>query len=207
VVSKVLVVGDIHGNWTKFINLINQENPEVILQVGDFGWWGDENDKKIVFPKNTSIYFCDGNHENHPLLNTITNDITNNLHYMKRGSILTINNYNILFIGGGESPDQRLRTPGYDYFHEESITQKDIDNLPDIKIDIIISHTCPSKFKVSNRRMRVSELALDHVLEKYNPKRWYFGHWHFYKRGHYKDCYWICLNEIKGTHNFVQIDV
>jgi len=40
------------------------------------------------------------------------------------------------------------RTPGYDWFPEESITTGDLDRLPDIHVDIVISHTCPAEFEI-----------------------------------------------------------
>jgi len=66
---------------------------------------------------------------------------------MKRGSVLKLpDKRNILFIGGALSIDKKQRTIGYDWFPQETISQKNIFELPDEKIDIVISHTAPKYF-------------------------------------------------------------
>ena len=39
---KVLVVGDIHGDWGKLNSLLTVKRPDIVLQCGDFGWWPAE---------------------------------------------------------------------------------------------------------------------------------------------------------------------
>ena len=77
--EKIIVSGDIHGDWAALNSLINSKRPEVILVCGDFGYWGD------IFPKTknwddvkfrfhgetrikdsgigTKVFFAPGNHE------------------------------------------------------------------------------------------------------------------------------------------------
>ena len=43
----------------------------------------------------------------------------------------------VLFMGGALSVDKAWRTPGYDWFPEESITTGDLDRLPDVHVDIV----------------------------------------------------------------------
>jgi Icc-related predicted phosphoesterase len=195
--SKILIVGDIHGKWNDFNNLIEELTPDVILQVGDFGAWKDILVDKSIKNGSTRIYFCDGNHEDHIFLKNSKQEILPNIFYMKRGSVLTLsNNFNILFFGGAESIDKNLRTPGYDWFPEESITQKDLDNLPDNHIDMIISHTCPIEFRVKDVIHESSRHALSIVLKRYKPDLWVFGHWHTFIQGQHKNCRWTSLNMI-----------
>jgi len=223
---KIIVCGDVHGCWGFLNELIKKEDPNIILQCGDFGYWpsfdmkmavdnpapyiratykfnGIENDK-------TKIYWCDGNHEEFSKLNVIKNNETHpNVFYMKRGATLTLPDGRVvLFMGGAESIDKHYRIQGLDWFPEELITQKDVYNLPDIKVDIIISHTCPTEFNIYDGLMLKcndpSRKALSTLLEKYNPSLWYFAHWHIYAEGSYKDTKWFCLN-MSGEDNWWKV--
>lgn len=212
----ILVCGDIHGYWSSLNTLINKKSPSMILQCGDFGYWPkfhgqsiDGTGKKWDFyglkNQDTKIYWCDGNHEDHwGLKNVSNNEILPNVFYMKRGSALTLpDGRNILFIGGAQSIDRFSRTTGVDWFPEETITQKEIYDLPDVNIDIIISHTCPEEFLCElgfedYRKEKYKDpscKALSYVLEKYRPSLWYFGHFHVSKSGYTSRCRWTCLNQ------------
>jgi hypothetical protein len=66
-------------------------------------------------------------------------------------------------------------------------------------IDIVISHTAPSLFIKQLGHMNGKERDstcqfLDFILNNYNPKYWYFGHFHRTKNGYDKGCKWFALN-------------
>ena len=215
---KIIVCGDTHGEWGYLNKLIHLKNPDIVIQCGDFGYWPGFEVKKIglydtqyvransyklcsgIKNKNTKIYWCDGNHEDFSKLKKVKDtEICPNVFYMKRGTTLTLPDKRVvLFMGGADSIDKKYRTPGYDWFPDELISQKDIENLPDINVDIIISHTCPEEFDILDAaRAKIydpSRQALSYLLNKYNPSLWYFGHWHFYKEGYHNDTKWFCLN-------------
>lgn len=200
------VCGDFHGSFKKVNQFLNKKNEiSTIFQCGDFGFWPRERDDNISSLKNkdVKIYWCDGNHEDHESLKKIeNNEIIPNVFYMKRGSVLTLEDgRNVLFIGGAYSIDKLMRTPGRDWFPEELITQKDIYDLPDINIDIVISHTGPREFKVLEKEhyKDPSRDGLSHVLKKYKPKLWYFGHMHLFKQGFVDGCKWTCLSHIDDS--------
>lgn len=227
---KIIVVGDIHTYWAKLNVIINKYSPDIILQVGDFGYWPNFHNTTTISEgrprrnqkpwnqygirsKNTKIYFCDGNHENHWELNKFKKPtiIYDNVCYMPRGSTLTLpDGRNVLFIGGAESIDKRERIIGVDWFPEEVITQKDIYNLPDINIDIIISHTCPNefneevkkKFCLTDKFKDPSQDALSYLLKRYKPDEWYFGHFHDSLKGQYKNTTWFLMNEIDEPYSW-----
>ncbi len=213
----IVVCGDFHGKFkqvTKFIS----DSPEIttILQCGDFGFWPRffnpswygyvstpyRFDNNTLQNNNVKIYWCDGNHEDHDSIKKIeNNEVIPNVFYMKRGSVLTLEDgRKILFIGGAYSIDKDYRTPGRDWFPEETISQQDIYNLPEEKIDIVISHTAPIEFKIPDYHEDFyrdpSRYALSLVLEKYQPKLWYFGHMHCFKEGYNNNCKWTCLSAI-----------
>ena len=231
----VIVCGDLHGEWGSINKLINKRKPSIILQCGDYGWWPKMHNIygisvtggfgkwsqygiKNVYQNQTSakIYWCDGNHEDHWSLreefNSINGpaEIQKDVLYMKRGSVLTLpDGRNVLFVGGAYSIDKQWRKIGWDWFPEETITQKDIENLPEVRIDIVISHTCPLEFQdelmtSDDGRCRQkfkdpSMLALSYILKKYSPPLWYFGHFHFYKSGRTNGTAWTCLNKSPDT--------
>lgn len=161
----------------------------------------------------TKIYWCDGNHEDHWDLIEERNymkapcEMMPSVYYMKRGSTLELpDGRRVLFIGGADSIDKDGRLLGVDWFPEELISYGDIDSLPNIDIDIVISHTCPLEFHDGILRETFVEKikdpsthALSHVLERYKPDLWFFGHFHASVIGKYRNTRWWCLNTIGET--------
>lgn len=221
--GKIMVIGDVHGNFSEMNTLINRRQPKIVLACGDFGYWprvkqyrdGYGRIVKMTKPRvgNTQVHWCDGNHEDHESLKSAPEDgqIWPNVFYHRRGSTWTLPDGRvILFVGGAESVDKNFRKPGWDWFPEESITQADIDALPDIKIDMVISHTCPMEFQMQNNPYfhnpeRGSRMALSIVLEKYKPKEWFFGHWHTHVVGEYYDTKWQAVNKLMDTGSWIWI--
>lgn len=212
---KILIVGDLHGDWGRLNTLITNKNPDIILQCGDFGWWPKmEITRPVLYkkqniwllkgikPKNTKIYWCDGNHEEHNLLvqDSLIHEMYENVYHASRGSVLKLpDNRNVLFIGGADSIDKKLRTINHDWYYEENISYDQFEMTMAIedRIDIVISHTCPGKFDIEGTGGKINDsnrIALDYILEKYKPSLWFFGHWHKNKKGKYKDTYWECLD-------------
>jgi len=212
--SKVMVVGDIHGDWASLNTLITKKKPDIILQCGDFGWWPTFSRIKStlyrekewshtgVKPQETTIYWCDGNHEDHSDLSKhkeIT-ELYKGINYCPRGSTITLpDNRVVLFIGGAESIDRRWRTAGVDWFAEELINNDDLDKcLVHDRVDIVISHTCPFEFHVVTKSVDKyndpSQKALSVVLDKYKPDQWFFGHFHKNQIGKRNNTYWECLD-------------
>jgi Icc-related predicted phosphoesterase len=214
----IAVCGDFHGSWSKVNQFLNSHlKISMILQCGDFGWWPRFHGKTFLNKgvirwnnyglknKHVKVFWCPGNHEDwESLKNLKTNEVSPNVFYMKRGSILTIpDGRKVLFMGGGLSIDRKYRTErGLDFgwFWEETISQKDIEELPDEEIDIIISHTAPTEFKIKDYHEEYSSdpsrKALSYLLNKYKPKLWYFGHMHKFQQGFDNNCKWVCLSAI-----------
>jgi len=118
---------------------------------------------------------------------------------MPRGSTYQLDDgRNILFMGGAGS--KYLGRFGIDWFSEEVISQKDMMNLPDCKVDIFITHTCPIELlgdlSVIYKRIKPesSNYALSELWKIYKPSLWFFGHWHKYLQGKMMGTRWYCLS-------------
>lgn len=224
--NNIIVCGDLHGTWAPLNKLINKQKPDIILQTGDYGWWVKfHNTTKIsvnlystkkrkkwdqygIRPNGCKIYWAPGNHEDWWSIKeelSDNNEVQPDIFYQRRGSTIKLpDGRTVLFMGGAESIDKNFRTIGHDWFPDEIITQTDIENLPNVNIDIVISHTCPREFYIKLRAgnhesvvMKSNDpsmTALSYVLHKYRPDLWYFGHFHLYREGHYNNTRWTAVN-------------
>jgi len=202
---NIIVTGDIHANFGDLNALINKykHRLDLVLCCGDFGYWPNmDKDHEKVKTHGIPVLWCDGNHEDHWSLKARESDeIAPNVFYMPRGSTYKLEDgRTILFMGGGFSIDWRQRRVGVDWFPvEEVITQTDMMDLPDVKVDIVVSHTCPTELYhimlpyYDGRSMEPSNYALSEVWKKYKPSLWFFGHWHCYKEGMLGDTKWCAL--------------
>jgi len=159
----ILMLGDIHGNWNKLINTIKSKKISdcAIIQVGDFGvgYRTEYNElihlknlDKELHDKNIIMYCIRGNHDDKNYFNG--GYIFDNLKLMSDYSVLKIEEYNFLFVGGAVSIDRKynlskmqlaaslgLNSPSYWY---DEVFNLDKDKLANIKdIDIVVTHTCP----------------------------------------------------------------
>ena len=192
---KILVIGDVHNQFNDLNTIINKKKPDLVICCGDFGYWPAFNKSQGILPLSyiklqtaEKLLFCDGNHEDHwALRDRTTNELEPGIIYQPRGSTYTLPDGRIiLFMGGALSIDKNLRTIGVDWFPEETITQKDLDNLSDIKVDIFITHTCPVELvnaltvNYPEKGVEPSNHALSELWQKYKPDLWFLGHWHQY---------------------------
>ena len=220
---KILVCGDIHGTWGPLNVLINQKQPNIILQVGDFGWWPHYHNKKGfngpkrwnqygLKNKDTKVYWCPGNHENWDELDKMgygIHEVMDNVFYCSFGSTITLPDGRVvLFAGGADSIDKKSRVLGNSWWHQEIINYADMAQLPiDKKVDIIISHTLPFNMAVNSKSYEYyrwkmddpSMKALDQVFKMYRPSLWYGGHFHTYEKIIYKDCEFTILSMPKDV--------
>ena len=223
-----IIVGDVHGEFPSLYNLIRSTSAKIVFQLGDFGWWPRYNghttflsiDRLKQKCPDTNIYWLDGNHENHEdiqLFNTNKQiNVFDNIYYQPRGSIMEYNGKTIMFFGGADSVDKHLRTPGLDWFYQETIKENDIYNLPDVNVDIMMTHTAPLFLRntlikeLSKRTGNIWENSpidpsmkyLELLFEKYQPKQWFFGHWHLYLKTTLFDCEFTCLESISFNNSW-----
>lgn len=215
--TKIMAVGDIHGDWGKLNALIQVKRPDYVLQCGDFGWWPAlECSRPVLYgrqsswllhgvkPGNATVLWCDGNHEDHWNLRDCGLMASYpGVYWMPRGSVYELPDGRVvMFIGGADSIDKNHRRVGVDWFPEEVIWANDIEYILAHKgpVDIVISHTAPLEFNLKNnlgsegKQNDPTRAALSLVLEKYKPDLWLFGHWHKWQRGQHNGKRWECLD-------------
>jgi predicted phosphodiesterase len=189
---RILITGDIHNEFGKLNQLISKKRPELVICCGDFGYWPNTKwavELSTIKPQGSTILWCDGNHENHWALQKRESDeMEPGVIYMPRGSTYTLEDGRVLmFMGGADSIDKDQRYIGVDWFPDEVIKSADLYDLPDIKVDIFITHTCPEELVADMLKYNSSKFndpsprALSELWKTYKPDLWYFGHWHVYK--------------------------
>jgi len=202
---KILVTGDLHGDFGQLNRIINIKHPDLVICCGDFGYWPNfQKIKKLTDIKNgdTTVLWIDGNHEDHwSLSNRKSDELAPGIIYQPRGSTYTLEDgRRILFMGGADSIDKNWRTVGVDWFPEEIIKPKDLENLPNENIDIFITHTCPNELVLTlmrrypEKNFEPSNHALSELWKRYKPSLWIFGHWHQYIEGMLENTKWYCLS-------------
>jgi hypothetical protein len=127
----VLVVGDLHGNHQaarRAFVTAKRRKADVIFQVGDFGYWPHADGGAFVLAcaeyaemVGIDLYWVDGNHENHPMLNNLIAGllkegghedpikIDNGIFYVPRGCVLEWCGRRLLGLGGAYSIDKEWR--------------------------------------------------------------------------------------------------
>lgn len=213
---ETLILGDLHGDFDALNAYLRQTPAQTLIICGDFGFWPALGmDVKAIKNKQlfrrVTIRFCDGNHEEHPLLRSLINparpyasvEVAEGIFYQPRGSVWrSPKGERVLFAGGAYSVDNALREDGKDWFSELEILRR--ENLPEVlpEADVVVSHTAPSLFPVEKHYRDYgpgsdasdpSRHVLDEVLRVVRPRRWFFGHFHVAKKGETASCSWQCL--------------
>lgn len=217
---RVLLVGDTHGNsrwWEGFVvPTAISTGAEVIVQLGDFGYWGDTRFVDTVAACDVPVYFIDGNHENHPALREAAGAgtldaavcLTGSLHYLPRGSVTEWEGVSMLALGGAASIDRALRTAGVDWFKEELITEEQLERARTARAQIVLAHDAPSSSDVPliprdslpaawQRELPQCEHQRDRletVLDAVAPELWVHGHYHVGYEHEAKGCRFVGLS-------------
>jgi hypothetical protein len=184
------VAGDWHGNlrWSRSIvrwlpRWLPDESPRVIVHAGDFGAWRShphflDGLNEALAKDEAIVYFVDGNHEDHPWLHELAGTpdpqqpvgIRSNIIWLPRGYRWTWHARTWLALGGAVSVDRALRTEGWDWFPEETITHTQAQRIiADGRADVMICHDTPSS--VPLRLPPPSRLWADHDLARSDRHR------------------------------------
>lgn len=175
---------------------------------------------------NNFLYVIRGNHDDPDYFANAYS--SGNIKLLPDYSVLELDGLRILLAGGSVSIDRRYREEGNNYWKEEIFIYDDnilmaslsnIDNL-----DIVVTHSAPKEFwpydlgqlvrnyigsdselftDLNNDREQHS-LLLKSLVKKFQPKTWYYGHFHAIADGEYSGIQYFALGEMHIHQHGVQ---
>jgi predicted phosphohydrolase len=205
--SKIRVIGDVHGKIPQYLKTITDS--EFSLQLGDFAFdyrfLGNIDDTKHVF--------FPGNHDNYDKCFAYP-------HCIGDYGYENLNGIDFYFVRGGFSIDKEYRERHYaftgqkSWWSNEELSQKDmyacLNHYSSIKPELVITHECPRSisnqignpdillnfgFDPDTFTTNTSEL-LEAMYRQHQPKLWIFGHYHRRKEIQEEYTKFICLPEL-----------
>ena len=205
--GRIFVCGDTHREndiaklqTQNFTIQKDLTKDDVLIVAGDWGgiWYYDSrNDNLLEWweSRNFTTLVVDGNHENHNVIKELeiverfggkVRKVSESVFIAERGEIYTINGKKILTLGGADSIDKHLRLKDFDWWEQESITQKDFNNALDnlerynYDVDYFITHTGGSEVvKFLGFNAFPSDKYIDFILNSLPPRtRHYCAHYH-----------------------------
>jgi hypothetical protein len=173
--ARILVAGDTHGNldWIrKLAKLAARHGCDGIVQLGDFGFWPDQQRLRseavvalnhrwldavagALAQHGVWMRMIDGNHDAHPLARACTTINDNGirpvrdgvLDWADRGAVWTWSGVRCGALGGAPSIDRALRTEGLTWWATETIAEDDVAALADRAgpggVDVLFTHDAP----------------------------------------------------------------
>ena len=171
---SIYSTGDTHGDITDpRLNYLKQlKENDILIITGDFGFdWNKEFiDSWLEFEHKYTVLFCDGNHENYDVLNSLPIEkmfgdevgvFGNNTYRLLTGHMYNIEGEKFFVFGGASSIDKSWRRtheimhnqPRTLWWPEEVPTEETFElakkTLADnnYKFDYFISHTCIPQLK------------------------------------------------------------
>jgi predicted phosphohydrolase len=196
----MLYIGDVHGKWEQYYDLIRGR--EASIQVGDMavGFPSKTHSSVNRFREKTSQgdhRFIRGNHDNPEACSKEPS-------YIASGQG---RNPHTFFLGGAYSIDRSARREDWDWWENEEHSYSELSDLissyETSKPSIMITHDCPETVarhlfswytEPSQSRTRA---ALETCFEIHKPDLWIFGHWHASRRKNLLGTEFICLNELE----------
>lgn len=204
---RVFVTGDCHQKYEKIFNFIKRfelTEDDIIIVCGDMGlfWDADQKDAQYWIEEyekrcnGVHLFWIDGNHENFDIIDSwkcekIMYDNSTHIHYIPRGCTTWLNGKRCLFMGGADSIDRFWRKDFIEWWPQEQITQKQIDDVSIEYYDYIFTHCGPYTEVFKNRgflytlgnvnennAIHTSEKMLDQIAHNIDFGHWYFGHYH-----------------------------
>jgi len=203
----VRFIGDVHGNFEQYKNLI--ESVGESIQVGDmgFGFSVAASDGISTFPEPPfDLMRRAGNHrfirgnqddpaacKNQPLC--ITDGHSED---------------DMFFCGGALSVNLKGRTKGLNWWPEEELSDSELANIAqkylDEKPPLMVTHDCPHEIAQAilshhdiDKAVAISRTrqAFQGMWERHKPNTWIFGHWHMSLDKLISGTRFICLSELE----------
>lgn len=228
-VKPVYIIGDIHGAFGRFRDVVRNNNLEdcYIICVGDLGIGfqhpakGEIHQckKQNIFFQERNIHFYSirGNHDDPDYFNGSSRIQLSNFNLLPDYHFEEINGEKFLFVGGAVSIDRQFRVLNRSYWTDEEFVLK-----PELvkECDVLITHSAPTwngpfdKEGLAGWCLRDTKLwddcykeriAHDQLIKLCKPKNHYCGHFHAYHWVEFQGCYSTILDieQIK-EHRLIQ---
>lgn len=213
---SIYITGDTHGTtYLKKVLPINMKDitkEDVIFITGDFGLVFrnsrlelEEKYLRVLDDIGCTFCFIDGDRDNILRLKSYPEEIwnggkvrkiKNNILFMQRGEVYTIDNMKFLCIGGAKCYNTANLIRQKTWWKESEISIDDVNNAlfnlkkNDMEVDYVISHTCPLSLFSEVVLDEISEMKTDddsckllEILKAgFKFKHWFFGHFHLDKK-------------------------
>lgn len=194
------IIGDIHGKFDEYRNMILNDRVKSSIQVGDFGiGFGNSiwHDRVNEFHKSHDHRFIRGNHD---FPKKCKKEM---IGYIQDGFVEN----DVMYIGGAWSIDQSSRIEGISWWSDEQLSYTEFNKIIDIystvKPNVLITHDAPEEIAldmfIHNRTKQyktITSSALQVMFEIHQPKFWFFGHWHKTKEYDKNGTHFHCLAEL-----------
>lgn len=197
--TKILLIGDIHGNMTAWNSYhIKHTNPNHLNKVDFSVALGDIGiGFKGVKPQlRSNQYFIRGNHDNPEECKKYTSNYLGDYAIDKTNSILYIS-------GAATLPwDRDHRIEGVSIWNDEELSDKDFCQIQTCMMlfspKIVISHEGPLSlhkrmFNYPTLYPSRTSIMMDNLLRLHKPDAWYFGHHHQSQVLNFQGIHFQCL--------------
>lgn len=192
--AKLVFIGDVHGKFDQLLSILNEyKDADRVYQVGDFGVGFPDTMITPVFPPN--FRFIRGNHDN---------PFEARLHDNFLGEY-GVDEFGVGYLGGAWSIDHEFRTPGVDFWYNEELGVRDLEEAVDYLTEqmplLMITHCAPDVFggQLVWGMLYPTKTtdALNALYEKHKPDTWICGHYHKPVDARIGAVRFKCLNELE----------
>lgn len=200
---SIVYTGDIHNDdeaLSRVLSFVKKQSAKAIVITGDVGLGFFEDPPMVMHllcerDTDIDIFFCDGNHDNHEMLDRRWRDsgmkdiveIAPRAFHVRRGALVEIDNIKHIFMGGARSIDKDRRIEGKTWWAREVPSREEMErfvvNMDSLKPEVVVSHDCPlgdmRPWRFGGDEDPVArDLANAWNIISHSPDLWIFGHHH-----------------------------
>ncbi|MBI4411245.1 MAG: metallophosphoesterase [Deltaproteobacteria bacterium] len=202
---KLVVLGDIHGKWTKVQEILDLEFPDgngIALSVGDL-------ENYPLLSGGHRIYFISGNHENFSQVARMRwaalSPFDENYSPIFAGDLLRLGGLTVAGIPGVYSPwffDHPRYSP-MKYFTPDDFRALEALRTP---VDILLLHEAPHGVGFEKEGEDLGKPLLTGLVEFLKPRLVFFGHHHVGFRGSHGDTMIVGLEKAIQSYVVIKYD-
>ncbi len=210
----MIIIGDIHGGYPEVLYKIKRYKltDTSFIQVGDWGLGFQQPAMDIkalsqiddfLISGNNRLYILRGNHDNKWFWDNRAQIPLQQITLVQDYELITIDNRNVFFAGGGISIDRMGRTLGQDHWHDEAVYLDEplLQLACSRGIDVAVTHIAPNEawpytmdqlvqYYIEREQIAGKDLLADLISERRimstilskvraaGCREWYYGHYH-----------------------------